>query len=149
MRGETPEVPPEELLRRVQRGEVQILDVRTPAEFRGGHIDGAVNVPIGQLEDAADNLSLDPSRPVVAVCLTAHRSIGAVRLLQRKGYDIVQLEGGMRAWRKADLPESKAKKAKAKKAKAKKSEAKAPNAKTPNAKTPKAKQPKAEQPKAE
>ncbi|MBL4683586.1 MAG: rhodanese-like domain-containing protein [Nannocystaceae bacterium] len=105
MKGETPELTPHEVQVLLDRGDIQILDVRTPAEFKGGHIDGAVSVPIGKLEDAADELPLDPTMPVVAVCLTAHRSIGAVRLLKRKGYDVVQLQGGMRAWRKADLPE--------------------------------------------
>jgi hypothetical protein len=44
-------------------------------------------------------LGLDPSRPVVAICLTAHRSIPAVRLLRNRGFDAAQLAGGMRAWR--------------------------------------------------
>ena len=105
LHGEAPELPPQEVLALVERGEVQILDVRTPAEFRRGHIPGAVSVPLGALEEAADDLPLDPNRPVVAVCLTAHRSIAAVRLLSRRGWDIVQLQGGMRAWRSEGLPE--------------------------------------------
>lgn len=105
LHGEAPELSAAEVLARVERGEVQILDVRTPAEFRRGHIAGAISVPLGALEDAADDLPLDPNVPVVAVCLTAHRSIAAVRLLSRRGWDIVQLRGGMRAWRAEGLPE--------------------------------------------
>lgn len=67
----------------------------------------SVNVPLGKLEKQADDLPLERTEPVVAICLTAHRSIAAVRLLKRRGYDIVQLKGGMKAWRAAGLPEVK------------------------------------------
>lgn len=101
MKGEVPEVTPDELEAMIEAGEVQLLDVRTRAEWRMGRIEGAYSVPIGRLEKHADQLDLDKERPVVAICLTAHRSIAAVRLLSRRGYDIVQLQGGMTAWRKA------------------------------------------------
>ncbi len=101
MKGEVPEVTPDQLEAMIAEGDVQILDVRTRAEWRMGRIEGAYSVPIGRLEKYADDLELDKDRPVVAICLTAHRSIGAVRLLSRKGYDVVQLQGGMTAWRKA------------------------------------------------
>jgi rhodanese-related sulfurtransferase len=83
----------------------QILDVRTEGEWRRGHIAGAVNVPIHHLKKRLPELSLDRSRPVVAICLSAHRSIPAVRLLLRQGFDASQLAGGMLAWRRAHLPE--------------------------------------------
>ena len=50
-------------------------------------------------------LGLERGRPVVAICLTAHRSIPAVRLLRRAGFDAAQLAGGMLAWRAAGFPE--------------------------------------------
>lgn len=78
----------------------QLIDVRTQAEWELGHIEGAVNVPLGQLEEQQDFLPFDQGEPVVAICLTAHRSIPTVRLLQRHGYEAVQLKGGMLAWRK-------------------------------------------------
>jgi len=43
---------------------------------------------------------------VVAICLTAHRSIPAVRLLASEGFEATQLKGGMLAWRAAGLPEA-------------------------------------------
>lgn len=101
MRGEVPEVTPDELEAMIEAGDVQILDVRTRAEWRMSRIEGAYSVPIGRLEKHTAHLDLDKDRPVVAICLTAHRSIAAVRLLSREGYDIVQLQGGMTAWRKA------------------------------------------------
>ncbi len=83
----------------------QILDVRTAGEFRRGRIRGAVSVPIAALPARLASLGLDRSRPVVAICLTAHRSIPAVRLLREAGYDAFQLAGGMLAWRAAGFPE--------------------------------------------
>ncbi len=105
LRGDTPEATPGQLVAMIERGDVQLLDVRTEAEFERGHIEGAINVPLGRLEDAQYELPVDRDKQVVAICMTAHRSIGAVRLLERLGYDAIQLAGGMLAWRKAKLPE--------------------------------------------
>jgi rhodanese-related sulfurtransferase len=82
-----------------------ILDVRTPVEWKAGHIAGAINVPITELSDKLATLRLSRDRPVVAICLSAHRSIPAVRLLKAHGVaNVRQLNGGMRAWWKAGLP---------------------------------------------
>lgn len=83
----------------------QLLDIRTAQEFAGGRIRGAVNVPLGALPSRLEALGLDRSRPVVAVCLSAHRSAPAVRLLGERGFQAMQLAGGMIAWRAAGLPE--------------------------------------------
>ncbi len=105
--GRVPEVTATALAGRLDRGEaVQLLDVRSRAEFRGGHIAGAINVPIPEVQRRLGALGLDARRPVVAICLSAHRSIPAVRLLQQAGFDAAQLAGGMLAWRAAGLPES-------------------------------------------
>ncbi len=83
----------------------QVVDVRTAAEFRRGHVHGAVSAPLQSLPSRLPSLGLDSTRPVVAICLTAHRSIGAVRLLRQRGYEAAQLAGGMLAWRAAGFPE--------------------------------------------
>jgi rhodanese-related sulfurtransferase len=83
----------------------QILDVRTKLEWERSHIAGSINVPIHQLRGRLPSLGLVPDRPVVAICLTAHRSIPAVRLLQSHGFEeVVQLAGGMTAWWRGNLP---------------------------------------------
>jgi rhodanese-related sulfurtransferase len=83
----------------------QLLDVRTGREFRTGHIAGAVHVPIGELRSRVQHLPFDPQRPIVAICLSAHRSIPAVRILQSAGFkDARQLAGGMLAWHRKGLP---------------------------------------------
>jgi rhodanese-related sulfurtransferase len=83
----------------------QLVDVRSPVEFADGHIAGAVNVPVLQLCAHVDAANLDRKRPVVAICLSGHRSIPVVRRLTGAGFDARQLQGGMLAWRRAGLPE--------------------------------------------
>lgn len=101
--GRVPEISSEELnsLLNSNLGAVQILDVRTKAEWRFGHIKGAINIPIINLNRAVDNLDFDKNIMVITICLSAHRSIPAVRILRDLGYkDVKQLKGGMRAWNK-------------------------------------------------
>jgi len=78
---------------------IQIVDVRSGAEWRRSHIPGAVSVPIHAFKGRLAALQLDAQQPIIAICLSAHRSIPAVRLLQAQGFEnAVQLKGGMLAW---------------------------------------------------
>ena len=80
--------------------DVQILDVREPAEFNGplGHIRGAKLIPLGALPGRIADLSRES--PVVAVCRSGARSAQATVLLQQAGLkDIANLAGGMLRWR--------------------------------------------------
>jgi rhodanese-related sulfurtransferase len=104
--GTVPEISPAQLAKELAGLPApQLLDVRTAAEFARGYVRGAVSVPIQTLAARLDALRLDPSRRVVAICLSAHRSIPAVRLLRSRGFEAAQLAGGMLAWRAAGLPE--------------------------------------------
>jgi rhodanese-related sulfurtransferase len=103
--GRVPEITARDLDELIKRGEAQLLDVRTPAEFAAGHITGARNVPVYTFKRAWPSLALDPNRPIVAICATAHRSPPAVRLLRAAGYqNAVQLKGGLLSWYAARLP---------------------------------------------
>ena len=100
--GKVPEIDPHALH---QAEGIQIVDVRTSLEYSGSHIEGAANIPITHFSTAAVNaLKLDRHRPVVAICLTAHRSIPAVRRLRHMGFDAKQFAGGMRSWWRLKLP---------------------------------------------
>jgi rhodanese-related sulfurtransferase len=81
-----------------------LLDVRTPAEFARGHVEGARSVPVTALRERLPGLGLDAGTVVVAICLSAHRSPPAVRLLRAAGLEARQLRGGMIAWSSAGLP---------------------------------------------
>lgn len=104
--GSVAEVAPEELHRSLGKDPApHILDVRTPDEWAESRIEGAINIPITSFRAELANIELEPGRPVVAICLSAHRSIPAVRLLRAAGFkDACQLQGGMQAWWKAGLP---------------------------------------------
>lgn len=103
--GRVPEVSADELNDMLRDGGVQLIDVRTPVEFSAGHVAGARNVPIDKLKQALGSLELDPNRPVVAICASAHRSPPAVRLLRAAGCrNAMQLKGGMLSWIAARWP---------------------------------------------
>ena len=82
--------------------QVQIVDVREPAEFTGplGHIRGAVLMPLGELQSRLGELNV--ARPVVTVCRSGTRSAQAAVLLGKAGLaEVANLAGGMLRWRAA------------------------------------------------
>lgn len=79
-----------------------VVDVRQSAEWRRGHIQGAVHIPLAQLQSRLHQL---PShKTIVTVCQSGHRSAAAARTLARAGLDVLNLRGGMNAWGRAGLP---------------------------------------------
>jgi ArsR family transcriptional regulator len=94
----------EELLTRSRDGLVTVLDVRPADEFALGHIIGAVNVPLGELE--ARLAELDPGREIVAYCRGHYcvLSFEAVAALRAHGFRARRLEDGLPEWRAAGLP---------------------------------------------
>jgi rhodanese-related sulfurtransferase len=104
--GHVPEINADELNAHLSgRGPLKIIDVRSNAEWRRSHIPGAVKVPINELKGRIASLQLDAKQPIIAICLSAHRSIPAVRLLHAHGFEnAVQLKGGMLAWWNKNYP---------------------------------------------
>ena len=74
-----------------------LIDVRTPQEFKSGHIPGAKNVP---LQSLSENLKKVPKdKTVMVVCRSGHRSGMACRILSNAGYDnITNVRGGTMRW---------------------------------------------------
>ena len=86
----------------LESGDAIALDVRDRGEWRLGRIPGALHVPMNEL---SSRLSLLPrDRTIVAVCRSGNRSNVVTQALQREGYRIANLEGGLNAWRRAGLP---------------------------------------------
>jgi rhodanese-related sulfurtransferase len=105
--GQVPEVSAEDLKREISktRKRPHLLDVRTDGEWRQGAIKGTVLVPISILRSQINALPFDRKEPIVAICRSAHRSIPAVRLLRKAGFENVrQLKGGMMAWQRLNYP---------------------------------------------
>lgn len=78
----------------LQESGITLLDVRTPAEFAGGHIDGFVNIPVDELRDRLDEL--DKSKPVYVICQSGLRSYIACRILTGYGFTAYNFCGGYR-----------------------------------------------------
>lgn len=87
---------------RKQPLEVQLVDVRSPTEFAAGHIPGAANIPMDQIEARLQDLC--PGVPVVLICQAGKRACLTADLLKPSGREIAVLEGGTHAWIQARLP---------------------------------------------
>jgi rhodanese-related sulfurtransferase len=79
-----------------------ILDVRQPDEFRQGHIAGAKLIPVTELRRRVKELP--QGREIVCVCASGNRSSSAAKILAQEGYTVLDLQGGMLAWKRAKLP---------------------------------------------
>jgi rhodanese-related sulfurtransferase len=84
------------------RQDLQILDVREDEEWAAGRIDGAVHIPLGQLERRVDELDRD--RPVVTVCRGGGRAAQAAELLCSAGLSAEVMDGGMMKWAEDQQP---------------------------------------------
>jgi hydroxyacylglutathione hydrolase len=91
----------QELAKRIKAGAKPfVLDVRTETEWNGGHIDGAVHVHGGQLEERVGEIPRD--RAIAVICGTGYRGSIAASFLQSRGYeDVANVLGGMSAWKGA------------------------------------------------
>ncbi|MCU0730342.1 MAG: metalloregulator ArsR/SmtB family transcription factor [Hyphomonas sp.] len=98
-----PPVPVSDLARLLDDKTTTILDVRPAAEYRAGHIPGALSTPADEL---AGRISLVPDqRPVVAYCRGPNciYALNALDILRPAGFDARRLDGGFMAWKQADM----------------------------------------------
>ena len=93
-----------ELMARGRTGTVTVLDVRPPDEFAHGHLPGAVNIPLAELEQRLGELDFD--REVVAYCRGPYCVLAfeAVAELRKRGLTARRLEDGFPEWKAAGLP---------------------------------------------
>jgi len=98
----TAEVDIAEGRRLAETGAATVLDVRRASEFSQGHIPGATNISHTRLAAHVENVPKD--KPVLINCRSGGRSARAAALLQRRGYDVINLAGGFLAWEKAGAP---------------------------------------------
>lgn len=85
-----------------------IIDVRSTAEFRKGHVPGAIHMPFWLSFARADELTIPRNQPVVVYCAHGPRAGVAKFALKRNGFThVLYLEGHMSAWHRAGLPEAK------------------------------------------
>lgn len=97
-------IPRETLMERVKEGLVTVLDVRPEEEFDAGHVPGAVNVPLTDLEQYLEHLP--EKQQVVAYCRGPHCVLAfeAVAQLRKQGYSAQRMEDGFPEWKSAGYP---------------------------------------------
>jgi rhodanese-related sulfurtransferase/DNA-binding transcriptional ArsR family regulator len=97
-------VPAQELLTRAREGLVTVLDVRPPEEYAAGHLPGAINVPLAEIERCIEQCPTD--REVVAYCRGPYCVLAyeAVARLRKQGFKARRMEKGYPEWKSAGLP---------------------------------------------
>lgn len=93
----------------INRQRAVVVDIRAPEEFAAGHVSGARNVPLEQLEAKLAGTVKNKSLPLLIVCATGARAQRAVAVARKLGYEQAQaLAGGLKSWKAANLPVEKA-----------------------------------------
>jgi rhodanese-related sulfurtransferase len=97
------EITPEDARRRLDAGEVQLVDVREGYEWDASRIPGDVrHIPLMDLTGQA--ATIDKDKPVVFQCRAGSRSLMAAQAFRASGYQAYSLTGGLLAWHEAGLP---------------------------------------------
>jgi rhodanese-related sulfurtransferase len=101
-------ISPNEAVQCMNREKGVVIDVCSAEEFAASHINGAVNVPMDQLEARLPIVVKNKTLPLILVCAAGSRSKRAQAVAQKLGYEKVHsLQGGLKAWKEANLPVTK------------------------------------------
>ena len=93
----------------INREKAVVIDVCETEEFAAGHVGGAKNIPLNQLEERLPTTVKNKALPLVLVCSTGARANRAAGIAKKLGYENAQaLAGGLKAWREASMPVEKA-----------------------------------------
>ncbi|WP_327036686.1 rhodanese-like domain-containing protein [Methylomonas sp. MK1] len=85
--------------------DVVVLDVREANEFVKSHIENAINIPLGKLEEQISSLEKHKNHPMIVTCQTGARSVAACKTLTKTGFDnVFNMSGGMQSWEDNKLP---------------------------------------------
>ncbi|MCB2017650.1 MAG: rhodanese-like domain-containing protein [Hydrogenophaga sp.] len=102
-------INPTEAVQLINHEKAVVVDVCSPQEYASGHVAGAKNVPLQDLESRLSNVAKNKNVPLVLVCASGMRSRRAVAIARKLGYENAHsLNGGIGAWRSANLPVDKA-----------------------------------------
>ena len=82
-----------------------IVDTRTPAEYKSGHIKGAKNTPVSEFAAAIESYADYKNKVVLVYCNSGTTATRVIKLLKKAGFEkINNLEGGLAAWKEANMP---------------------------------------------
>ncbi len=96
---------PQDMVQLMNREKAVVIDVCSAEAFAQGHVIGAKNLPLGELDAKLAQVVKNKATPVVMVCQVGARSARAAATAQKLGYENVQsLAGGLKAWQAANMP---------------------------------------------
>lgn len=96
---------PNDVVQLINREKAVVIDVCEPNEFAAGHVVGARNIPLGQLEEKLPLAVKNKALPVVLVCQSGMRSGRALSTAKKLGFEkAYSLAGGLGAWKTLNLP---------------------------------------------
>lgn len=100
---------PNDAVIKINREKAVVVDVREPEEYVKGYITNAKNIPLSQLDERLPQVAKNKALPVILVCESGARAVRAQQQVRKLGYEKAEaLAGGMKAWRAASLPVTKA-----------------------------------------
>ncbi len=101
-----PQISVDQLHELLQReDDLQVIDVRRPAEYESGHVGPAVTAPLGELQKTVSGLGVVPTQKTAVICAGGYRSSAATSILEQQGFtNLLNVTGGTGAWIKAGYP---------------------------------------------
>ena len=103
--GKLETVSPDVFEKGLEKGNVQLLDVRSAEEYEQGHIQGSINIDVQEPDFQAEvSNQLEKDKPIYVYCRSGRRSLLAGEMLAKDGYTVMDLDGGILGWEKAGLP---------------------------------------------
>ena len=100
-----PALTPHQAVMLINQKEAAVIDLRDPAEYRKGHIAGAVNLPFAKLTERQGELEALRGKPIVLVCKLGQSASAASKQLRGKGFtDVYRLGGGLVEWDGLQMP---------------------------------------------
>lgn len=95
----------DEVSRSAAKEEITIVDVRTPEEYKTGHLEDSILLPLVTINTKAGEILPDKNRKLFVYCRTGHRSAQAVETLMQMGYtDVHSMDGGITSWQNSGYP---------------------------------------------
>ena len=101
---DVPAVSPQQAAQMQSEQNAVIIDVRENDEWNAGHIDNAIHIPLNDIQNRLKELAKYQNQPVITQCRSGTRSARAADILAKSGFsNVLNMEGGLNAWQKANL----------------------------------------------
>ncbi|HEY5718125.1 MAG TPA: rhodanese-like domain-containing protein [Motiliproteus sp.] len=100
-----PKLSPNLATQMINRDNAVVLDIRAKKEFQSGHITGAINIPLNELDKRSGELNKHRDKPIIVVCNLGHTAAGATKKLHELKFEkVYKLAGGITEWKTQNLP---------------------------------------------